>query len=209
MPESSARGRINWGVLGVEAAAIFFSVLLGFAVTEWRQARADARAVEHALSAYAEEIAINQRSVAQSFSYHRDVYRRLAQFQPSLDAPLFESLREVGWQGPRQVTFRDAARATAEATDVLGLLPFDTASELVMLYNAQDRLDETESSFAEAAFNPAILDGESPRGAVMAIGVYFNMVVEREAGLLEGYRQVVGALGLDIEAAADTLDLTF
>lgn len=51
MPESTARGRINWGVLGVEAAAIFASVLLGFAVTEWRQVRAENRAVDNALQA--------------------------------------------------------------------------------------------------------------------------------------------------------------
>ena len=50
MAESVARQRIQWRVLGV-GAAIFFSVLLGSGVTEWREARADARDVAQAMEA--------------------------------------------------------------------------------------------------------------------------------------------------------------
>lgn len=121
------------------------------------------------------------------------------------DGDLFTVLTAAGWQGPRQVVFRDAARATAEATGVLGMLPFETASVLVGLYDAQDELDITEQALADAAFNPAILDESIAEAALRTVSVYFQMVVEQERNLLPGYREVIATLDLDLVPAADSL----
>ncbi len=206
MPESVARRRIDWGVLSVEAAAIFLSVLLGFAVTEWRQARAEARTVDQALAAYADEVEANQRVVAQAFAYHGALHDQLQRVEPEVGETLFDALNRVaGWQGPRQVTFRDGARAAAEATGVLGLLPFESTSVLVGLYDTQDRLDEIERGFSDAAFDPAMFDGANARAAFVSLGAYFSRVVEQEANLLRTYRVAIETLGLDLQPAADSL----
>ena len=205
MAEASPRRRVEWDVLGIEAAAIFFSVLLGFAVTEWREARANARSVEQAVGAYADEIEENQRRVAGGYAYHVAMSEALPRLDAPDGAPLLALLPEVGWRGPRQVVFLDAARETSRATGVLGLLPFDRASVLVGLYNAQDGLDATERGLAEAAFNPAVLDDANTAATLRSIGTYFQMVVEQEGNLLQAYRRAIEALDLDVIPAADTL----
>ena len=207
MAESVARQRINWRVLGVEAAAIFFSVLLGFAVTEWREARRNARTVESALAAYADEIATNQRSVAQAYQYHTGLLGAL-QSRAATVAPgtsLLDVLGRSGWQGPRQIVFQTAAREAATATNVLGLVPFDDASILVSLYNRQDGLDAVEQGFGTAILNPAILDEDNGREAVLSTSAYLSMVTEAEANLLRLYRLAIDDLDIDEPVAADTL----
>lgn len=143
--------------------------------------------------------------MAERYPYHRNLYERLQRADLDEGQTIFGALSQIGWQGPRQVTFRDAARATAEATAVLGLLPFEDASVLVGLYDAQDQLDDIEQGFSDAAFNPAMLDDSNARSALVAIGVYFNMVVEDEQNLLVSYREAIRALDLDIAPAADSL----
>jgi hypothetical protein len=203
--ESVARQRINWSVLGVEAAAIFFSVLLGFAATEWREARQEALTIEQAMIAYEAEIAENQRRVAMGYRYHRALNDTIPRLSIPEGASLFSFLARAGWTGPRQVVFRNAGRATAEATGVLGMIPFEDAAYLVGLYDYQDALDETERGLSNAAFNPAISDDANLLASIRAISTYFAMVVEQEQNLLHSYKATIEALDFDVVPAADTL----
>jgi hypothetical protein len=68
------RRRLPWAELGVEAFAVFLSVLAGFAVTAWLAARHEDDLRRQALENFREELAMNRDAVAERLPYHAGVY---------------------------------------------------------------------------------------------------------------------------------------
>ncbi len=90
--------RISWGVLAIEAGAIFLSVLLGFAVSEWRQESRNDDLRRQALENFRSELADNQREIEARLPYNTDVPEGLRSVMQSSEAP--QSYADMG-EDPR------------------------------------------------------------------------------------------------------------
>lgn len=185
-PATDRRG-LPWALIGVEAFAIFLSVLLAFGITEWRESRADARNVAVALERFGEEIRTNRAMVVERLPYHEEMMEGFARIVRADPAPSVEAgLHAAGWRGPRQVQFRESAWLAAQVTGAIALFDYDTAAIISGLYATQSKLDHMQNSFASTfALNPATLD--SGGGAFMAGLSYFSIVVEFENNLVHLY----------------------
>lgn len=138
MAESAARQRINWGVLGVEAAAIFFSVLLGFGVTEWREHRSEAERRGALLEAFALEIDSNRENLMDRGSYHHWLFEQTTQgIQADEITRLSDIFQIQRMNGFNPLDLERTAWATATATGDISLLDFETAGTLWRLYDRQ------------------------------------------------------------------------
>lgn len=142
MAESTARQRINWGVLGVEAAAIFFSVLLGFGVTEWRENRNEADRRGTLLNAFALELETNRDNLVERGAYHHWLYNQTAQGMQTDEITRLSDIFEIErMNGFNPLDLQRTAWETAIATGDISLLDFETAGSLWRLYDAQEAID--------------------------------------------------------------------
>ncbi|MGB3543817.1 hypothetical protein [Rubrivirga sp.] len=146
MPESTARRRINWGVLGVEAGAIFLSVLLGFGVAEWRDARDRDQRHADILDAFALEVADTRDDLVRGGIYHHWLAREVeAGIEDGSVVRFRDAFRIEGMNGFNSLRLERAAWETATATGDVALLGFETASALWRLYNAQAVIDAEQT----------------------------------------------------------------
>ncbi|MDX1418647.1 MAG: hypothetical protein R3181_01665 [Rubricoccaceae bacterium] len=196
--------RISWGVLGIEAAAIFLSVFLAFAVSAWRESQNEEALRTQALQNFYTEILENRRAVSEAIPYHEEVYANLRRvlFAPELPFDrIEEGMQEIGWRGPNPVFLRRIAYETAEITGALGLFDFETAATVAEVYALQDALHEGQLRFqTESAYNPLSFVPENLRGTLWVALVYFESSVNGERGLLSVYD---GALRTIAEALDD------
>lgn len=188
--------QISWGVLGIEALAIFLSVLLGFAVTEWRADRRDATLRVQAMENFRAELADNQREVEARLPYHREVLDGLRGVVQSGEPPqtIADVSERSGFRGPRVVFLQQTALRTADATGALALLDYQTAKAVTAAYELQRLLQETQRSIGDAALNPMMFAPEYVMGAVVSLTTYFEIVVEFETALLNAYPDVLAHL---------------
>ena len=138
MAESVARQRINWRVLSVEAAAIFFSVLLGFGVTEWRENRSEAERRDALLDAFAAEVETNRENLIERGTYHHWLLNQVARGAQADEIKRLSDVFQIdNMNGFNPLDLDRAAWATATATGDISLLDFETARSLWRLYEAQ------------------------------------------------------------------------
>ncbi|NNF58077.1 MAG: hypothetical protein HKN04_07525 [Rhodothermaceae bacterium] len=206
--------QISWGVLAIETLAIFFSVLLGFAVTEWRQTRGNATLRQEALENFYAELQANQREVEARLPYHREVAAALdSLIRGPVPASLQDALGQVGFRGTRFALLRETALRTAEVTGALGLLDFETAQALVTTYILQEDLNSVNEGVLGAVFNPATFASENTRSVLTSLLAYFDIVVEYETNLLQVYADVLPLLEREVGgrttalASPDTTDV--
>jgi hypothetical protein len=208
-PEAGrAYRRLPWTELGVEAFAVFLSVLAGFAVTAWLDARHEDELRRQALENFREELAMNREAVAERLPYHTAVYtgfQRVAQGPPP--ATFAEAARQASYRGPLVVFFQSTALRAADATGALALLDYDTARAVVAAYTLQEALEETQRTMLGAALSPLMFESDNVGGTTAALTTYFGVVVEFENGLLREYDDVLallaGRLGIE-RVEADT-----
>ena len=154
MPESVARRRIDWGVLGVEAGAIFLSVLLGFGVAEWRSARdADDRR-RATLAAFVQEVGANRAELVERGAYHHWLSRAMDRGIASGEIRRFRDAFGLdGMTGFNPLALDRAAWATAEATGDLALVEFDTGRALWRVYDLQAEMDAEQTRLRALALD--------------------------------------------------------
>ncbi|MEO0558596.1 MAG: hypothetical protein AAF170_10490 [Bacteroidota bacterium] len=183
MAESVARQRINWRVLGVEAAAIFFSVMLGFGVTEWREARADARERHDALLAFSLEIDANRDELIEHGAYH---YYVASQITLGLQEGTVQTVPDVfqeieGVNSFSPVDLSNTAWRTANATGAIGNIEFDIATSLSRVYDDLDALENEQTRIREIGLEA--LGAPTPQ-PIARFSVLLNEFVGMEFGLL-------------------------
>ena len=188
--------QISWGVLGIEALAIFLSVLLGFAASEWRSDWKDAALRTQALENFRAELADNQREVEARLPYHQSVLDGTRALLQSGEAPRsFEDLAErSGFRGPNYVFLQQTALRTADATGALALLDYPTAKAVTATYELQRLLLNTQESVMAAGMNPAIFSEENVEGTMTVLNTYFQIVTEYENALMQAYPDVLAHL---------------
>jgi hypothetical protein len=182
--------RLPWAELGVEAFAVFLSVMAGFALTAWMEARHERALRQQALDQFAQELAANHAAVRERLGYHTRVEAAFAAaFEAGGRAEALDLDRVLPeWQGPRQISFVETARRAADATGAFALLDFETAGRLSDVYTSQDELKGVQQALVQAGMNPRMFE-ESGEGATLrALEIYFEMVVAHETTLDGQYR---------------------
>ncbi|HLA63224.1 MAG TPA: hypothetical protein VK610_02275 [Rhodothermales bacterium] len=165
--------------------AIFFSVVIAFAVDRLGEQEREAVLRETALRQFLTEIRANRGYVAERLPYHTGRMEGFAALmQGPLPATFDEAAEQAGFQGPRWVGFSDVAWRTAQGTDVLPLLPYDLAGTLTQTYAIQEEVMRIQRDFTAVAIDPASYAGGNVSGGIRAATTYFAIVVELENTLL-------------------------
>jgi len=195
--ESVARQRINWRVLGVEAAAIFLSVLLGFGVAEWREARNTAQQRLDTLTAFSRETERNRDEVLKKGSYHTYVSERInAGIQDGSLRYVSEIFQIEGVTSFSPIDLSNTAWKTAIATGAIGHLDFDTASSLSDLYDDLDVLEAEQQRIREIALATMAAPTPEPIGP---FGILLDEFVGIEANLLHSLDEARMALAVALD----------
>ncbi len=179
---------VSWGLVAIEAIAIFLSVLLAFGVSEWREVRREKATVQAAFDNFRQEITANRLQLQERFDYHTAVYEGFNQLE-SGPAPgsIEEAFGRIAWRGPWQVHYRDGARSAAEATGAYGMMDFPIAQQIASIYDQQDHIEDIQRGLAKAGFNPDFFAESNLQPALISLAVYFEIIVEEEADLIARY----------------------
>jgi hypothetical protein len=140
-----------------ESSLIVFSVLLALALNEWRAGAAQRDRAAQALEAIRGELEENRRLVLDSREYHVGL---AASFQQALETgaekPDLEAMGR-GLLSPALV--RRNAWESAQNTDLLAHLPYETILRLSTVYAHQAMYEDVSRALAQVAYQQAILEG--------------------------------------------------
>jgi hypothetical protein len=181
-----------------ESVLIVLSVLLGFAVSEWRDQAEDRRLARTALANFRREIAANLATLEAVQPRHERIARALstadAAAYPSLSA--FGVIERVLPEGGIDVRpLRDAAWETASATGALRLVEYETAAALSEAYLVQRQvIGMTIGRLSDRFFDPRSFSPESRAEMLPMFGMLLNELASQEAYLMEIYRNTLERL---------------
>jgi hypothetical protein len=139
------RETVSWVVLTIEMVAIMLSVVLGFALNEWRTGRAEARAVTTAQESIARELEVNLAQTMQQRERFQAIDDSLAalQEQQGPDAPLDPFFGSPGF------LFNQGAYEAARASGALSHMDFETLEMITTAYFVQEYRTEIGQLFIE------------------------------------------------------------
>ena len=143
------RENISWSVLAIEMVAIMLSVVLGFALNEWRTGRAEARQVAIAQESIARELEQNLAQTNQQRERFQAIDDSLAvlQEQRGPDAPLEPFFGAPGF------LFNQGAYEAARASGALAHMDFDILEMITTAYYVQEYRAEIGQLFIEQRIN--------------------------------------------------------
>ena len=122
-----------------QAALIVFGVVVGLALNEWREDRAEAERTDRVLAALADEIRSNQASVEPIVAYYRDMTRAsLAAVEARGPDVSFDMGDVDGYRGDVLPTLTAGTYDAATATGALLGVEIGLASTLSTAYSVQD-----------------------------------------------------------------------
>jgi len=139
----------SWGVLAIEMVAIMLSVVLGFALNEWRAGQAEARQVAIAQESIARELEQNLAQTNQQRERFQAIDDSLAvlQEQRGRDAPLEPFFGAPGF------LFNQGAYEAARASGALAHMDFDILEMITSTYFVQEYRTEVGQLFIEQRLN--------------------------------------------------------
>lgn len=139
------RATVSWGVLTIEMVAIMLSVVLGFALNEWRTGRAEARAATTAQESIARELEGNLAQTMQQRARFQAIDDSLAvlEEQQGPDALLDPFFGAPGF------LFNQGAYEAARASGALSYMDFETLEMITTVYFIQEYRIEIGQLFIE------------------------------------------------------------
>jgi len=162
-----------------EAALIVLSVVLGFAIDQWRQTNEAESRAQRALVSFQQEMESNRAELFDALASHREAIRRL-RIQPDTSITLSQPLmRNTSWE---------MIQATASAPH----LDFEILEAVTSVHELQESYEEAHTYVTKQFFEARI--GNSPRAAQTAIPLFANLI-NLEVRLLAEYdaaQEVVG-----------------
>lgn len=190
---------LPWATLAVEFVAIALSVMLGFAVTEWREGRREEALRRETLENFRAELRANRARAAEALPYHEAMLERARGVLNGGGVDTLrhigQAMRAVGWRGPGGAYLAGTALRAAESTGSLGLLDFETAGAVADVYEMQATLDEFRTRFlTQSAYNPATYDHANVEEALWVMMIYFDATTGTEKALLPLYDRALGAV---------------
>jgi len=196
----------TWSTLAIESVLIVLSVILGFLVTEWRQTQENEARATSAKESVLAEITENYRQVTNAQAYH-------TMMRDSLQA-----YRDSSYQSVRKLVFRhqgifdtaepqSVAWMTAQSTEAMRLLSFDTVKTLSYAYQHHDVYHREGEQVGDIIRRVSIQEGDAALfGDVDRLLRVVDRVRTREGVLLRRYKQVLDTLDRPVpDVPTDTL----
>ena len=169
---------------------IVLSVVLGFVVTEWRQASANEALAQKAQRSILTEIADNYRRVQQARRYHETMEDTLRTVD---DTEVATGIVMKGFQGQSGIinpaTVQTAAWDMAQSTGALRHMKWENVNTLAQAYTRQQFYTRHVDWFGRTLFDTAADRG--PEGLMEATPGFFVVVSQfasQERQLLRRYR---------------------
>jgi hypothetical protein len=178
-----------------ESLMILFSILLAFAIDNWREDGERARRLAEARVSLTEELRFNAKLLAdKDYLPHHERLRGI--YRGMVDSGTTDRVDAMFESGVHPTPLRDAAWRSFLVSGVAGDLPFALHARLAGIYGAQERLDFLHQTFIGGLMAPRA-DRETTaftRDMVRTVGMYLIDVVASEKGLQKEYQAVVAEL---------------
>lgn len=190
------------GRLSFEALLIVLSVLIGFGVSEWRQASADRQLADRVVSNLRTEIEHNLRQIDEVAPQHRRILELVASADVA-DSQLsgweiiFSALQQAGG-GLSPPRLRQGAWDAAVSTGALRLLDYELVAALSEIYVAQSA---AAGVFARlmTAYEPSVFQPGLQRETVQAFRWTTVEIVSVEEDLRQLYEQQLPLLDIAVQ----------
>ena len=170
----------------MQAALIVFGVVVGLALNEWREGRAEAARTERVLDALVGEVEVNRGGVEQAVAYYGDMTEGAIAFEEARGPDAALDLSEIeGYRGDTGPVLLSGTYDAATATGAFLGVDIDLAADLSSTYSLQE-------AFGEALVENRLTTISTPtpsRAKWRAYTIYQNGEF-----LLEGYDGALAAL---------------
>jgi hypothetical protein len=182
-----------------ESLMILVSILLAFAIDNWREDNERARRLAEARVSLMQELRFNRELLAKdTFLPHHQRLKKVYQDMVTSDST--DRAREMFKTGIHPTPLRDAAWRSFLVSGVAGDLPFALHARLAGIYGDQESLDFLHRTAVGALLSPRA-DRETPaftRDMIRTVTMYLTDVVANEEGLRKEYDAAV----IELEAAS-------
>jgi hypothetical protein len=187
-----------WAKLLLEGALIVLSVVLGLALNEWRQDRADAALARTVLANFRNEMQRNLAVLEKAQPSHAEFARRLAAAasRPRPERTAFEVfVAEMPEGGLGGEPLGEAAWETASSTGALRLLPYETAARISDVYVLQrTSIGPTTQRTLDRVLAPENFDPARKAVMIRTVQMLMNELSTQEAYLIGRYRRALREL---------------
>lgn len=184
--------------LVLESALIVLSVLLGFALSEWRARQAERERAAVALENFRQEINENLAEMERVYPMHVRFVERLAgaiesgadEWETGFDA--FAALMPEGGIGSHSM--REAAWETAVSTGALRLLDYEAATLLSETYLVQAKLALTRQIMGDRFSDESNFDPQRRNTMIRVHHRLMSDLAGQEEYLIDAYRRTLQGL---------------
>ncbi len=144
------KGDLSAGRIAIEVFSIIFAVSIGFAITEWREERAQQERAEAALKSIAKEISRNHLELSRRLLYYETIANTMDSLANIHGDVAFDASDVPGWQGLSPPLPRSASFDISAATGALSYVEFRKVDGIARAYEMQDVLQRTVSNAMES-----------------------------------------------------------
>lgn len=183
--------QMGWRSAVFQAVLVVLGVVLGFAITEWQNDRAEKAEAQHALAGIIEELGSNHTAVKEARLYHEEKQQDLAAAQKANTPPDIRDFNR-GFVAPAQLS--GAAWTSASEVGALSHLPFDKVLSLSKIYALQASYMQQQATVGNIIYSEIFAEGaqgmlKNPAGLRSVIATFQY----REQQLEEAYAAAIGA----------------
>jgi len=165
--------------LFAEATLIVLSVVLGFAIDQWRQTNEAESRAQRALVSFQREMESNRAELSDALASHREAVRQL-HIQPDTSITVNQPLmRNTSWE-------------MIQATESAPHLDFEILEAVTSVHELQESYEEAHAYVMERFFEAR--SGDAARAAPTVIPLFVNLIRLEERLLAEydAAQEVVG-----------------
>lgn len=164
----------------LEMASIVVAVILGFAVTNWGEARRDRARADAAMERIGMEVQANLGALAETVPYYGEMRQRLdSLIQVEGDLPLGE-IEVAGWRGISPPSLRTASFDVAMSTGTLEHMDFAVVDQVAVAYESIGDFETTVDQGIAAALGGQMM---TLADALTIFGLLSEVAAHAEAGL--------------------------
>lgn len=180
--------------LVLEAAMIFFAVMLALAAEEWREKQDRLELADRALRSVAEELRSNLEEMERTGARNAERLATATTVLAELEAGQDQGDADVGLEVSLLST---AAWQSAQMSQAVQYLDFDVMRQLSEVYEIQDLYDRIQTGAVDAMTAMMRTADQDPVAAVRQGIISLSVLTDLQESLIEAYRETLGELSLD------------
>jgi hypothetical protein len=189
MSDNALRRRVP--ELLLEAAMIFFAVMLALAAEEWRENRDRLELADRALRSVAEELRSNLEELERTGERNAGRLEAAGTVLAELEAGQDQGNADIGLEVSLLST---AAWQSAQMSQAVQYLDFDIMRTLSEVYEIQDLYDRVQTGAVDNMTEMMRTAEEDPVAAVRQGVISLSVLQELQGSLLEVYRNTLDEL---------------